>query len=181
MDEIAKSQLDREELAQTEQFLDQKEYQARFLLNPDLNYEDIDYKHFDKNLAITNLKQNRLYNEVEEVRATLKAIHVLNNPKYYKEVERKKLIGYIEQKQEDGSISYIPQYETELVKVSKFPKTYHNQRSRFLSYVNTAAARGGFRMNSAISNKLIKEETMTDKTEPKKSFFAGFQHKKPEY
>lgn len=152
-------------------YLDNKEYQSKFLLDPDIQLGE-DYKHLDKNLAITNLKHNEKQgiNEPEQARAILRGLHVLNNPKHFNEEEIVTLTGYKEEKTKTGAILQIPVYRKVKVFIPKFPKTYHSLRSEFISFVNTAAARGGFRMNSAISNRLIKEETIADKTEVKSRF-----------
>ena len=154
-------------------YLDNREYQSKFLLDPDIDIKNIDYKHLDKNLAITNLKHNEKLgiNEPEEARHILRGLHVLNNPEHFNIEEENILVGYKEETKE-GILKQIPVYRKVNKMVSKFPKTFHYIRSEFISFTNTAAARGGFRMNSAISNKLIREDTITDKTKVNSRFGA---------
>lgn len=155
-------------------YLDNKEYQSKFLLDPDIEGE-ADFSHLDKNLAITNLMHNPKFgiNEPEQARSILKGLHILNNPKHFTEKEVKVLKGY-NKKIEKGEEILTPVYEIQKVKVPKFQKTYHALRSEFLSFVNTAAARRGHRINAAITNRLVKEETLTDKTEIKSKWLNPF-------
>lgn len=156
------------------QYMDNKEYQSKFLLDPNIT-DDADFSHLDKNLAITNLMHNPRggINEPDEARSMLEALHILNNPKHFNEVEKKVLTGYTEIK-EKGEINLIPVYKTIKVKIPKFQKTYHALKSKFISFVNTAAARKGHRINAAITNRLVKEETLNDKTEVKPRFSNPF-------
>lgn len=158
------------------QYLDNREYQAKFLLDPDIAGEE-DFKHLDKNLAITNLKHNpKLHiNEVEEARSILRGLHILNNSKHYDEEEKEILVGHKEQPRKDGSILLKPIYEQRKIRQSKFPKTYHSLRSEFISLVNTTAARNGHRMNAAITNRLEKTETVQQRTQAKSKW--GFNQK----
>lgn len=159
------------------QYLDNREYQAKFLLDPDV-LADEDFGHLDKNLAITNLKHNpKLHiNEVEEARSILRGLHILNNLKHYNEQETEEIIGHLETKKEDGSILKTAVYEKKKRKKSNFPRTYHSLRSEFISLVNTTAARNGHRMNAAITNRLEKIESLQDKTQAKSKW--GFNQKK---
>lgn len=159
-----------------QQYLDLKEYQSRFLLTPEVESE-ADFSHLDKNLAITNLKHHPKIglDEPEEARAILKSLHILNNTKYYREEEVKVLAGYKDKDNGDGTITRIPIYTTQKKRVSKFPKTYHALKSRFISLVNTSAARNGHRIDKAISNKLIQENTLKQKTDVKSRL--GFNRK----
>lgn len=157
-------------------YLDLKEYQSKFLLNPDLQTDE-DYSHLDKNLAITNLQHNPKLgiNEPEEARAILKALHVLNNPKHYKKVRKIIFVGYYTEKQIDGRSLQKPIYRDVVVDVPKYPKTFHNIRSKWFSFVNTSAARGGHRIKAAMTNRLVKEESIEDKTKVQSRFslFGG--------
>jgi len=148
-------------------YFDNKEYQARFLLQPDVEQiNSSDFRHFDKNFAMTNLKHNAKLgiDEPGEMRSILKGLHVLNNDKYYVEVEKEFLIGY-EESIVDDNIVRTPVYETRKVRESKFPKTFHNLQAEVISFVNCAAARNGHRIDKAITNKLVKEETISQKTD----------------
>ncbi len=147
-------------------YLNARDYQAQFLLDPDIKGL-VDFIHLDKNLAITNLKHNTIINEVEEAKAILKALHVLNNPIHYK--KEQKFVGHKAEKQEDGSILQVAVYREEFV--PKFPKTFHNLKAEFISFVNVAAARGGHRIKMAITNRLEKEETIANKTQATKKQF----------
>lgn len=158
-------------------YMDAKQYQAEFLLDPQIE-SDTDYTHLDKNLAITNLLHNAKagINEPDQARSILKALHILNNVNHFEEVERDVLIGYKEVKEEKGII-HIPQFERKKFKIPLFQKAYHALKSEFISFVNTAAARKGHRINAAITNRLVKEESLQDKTEVKSKWF-GFGAKK---
>ena len=151
-----------------QQYLDLKEYQSKFLLTPDVE-DDADFSHLDKNLAITNLKHNVKLgiDEPAEARSILKGLHVLNNTKYYEEEKIIVLAGYREETNKNGSITQIPVYREEKKLVPIFPKAFHNLKSSFISLTNTAAARNGHRIDKAISNKIVQESTLTDKTDVK--------------
>jgi len=157
------------------QYLDNREYQSKFLLDPDIKLEE-DFNHLDKNLAITNLKdQPKLkIDEVNESRAILRGLHILNNRKHYQETKGKKLIGYMD-KEEKGEIKRIPVFEDIIIKKSNFPKTFHAIRSEFISLTNTSAARNGHRIKAAITNRLEKVESLQDKTKNKSRW--GFNNK----
>ena len=156
-------------------YADNREYQAKFLLDPDINTEE-DFAHFDKNLAITNLKHDprTKINEVEECRSILRGLHILNNKKHYHEVEVQVLTGY-ERVEKDGKIFLVPVYRTNKVKQSNFPKTFHSIKSEFMSLINTTAARNGHRMKAAITNRLEKIESLQDRTKAKNKW--GFNNK----
>lgn len=158
-------------------FYDTKDYQAKFMLTPDINL-GVDFAHLDKNLAITNFKHNPRHgiNEPEQARSILRALHILNNPKYYREVVVSDFVGNREVKQSDGSIVLIPVYQEKKLLKPIFPKTFHNLRSEFISLTNTAAARGGHRIQSAITNRIAEDKTILDSTERKNGF--GFFNKR---
>ena len=153
-------------------FLDEKEFTARFLLEPDINLGP-DYDHLDKNLAITKLIHNpRLgIDEPNKARAILQGLHVLNLPKYYMSKEVDILMGYKSitgQDKEGNEVEInIPVYKKKLIQVPKYPKTFHRLRSQFISFVNTAAASGGHRISAAFKKTLVREESLTEKTEVK--------------
>ena len=153
------------QVAEAMKFLGNKEYQGKFLLTPDIQNE-ADFSHLDKNTAITNLRQ-RIKGEVDEVeiaRHILRARHILNNPKYYKEGTVQKLVAHREVKQKDKSIVLIPVYQDVKVQVPIYQKTSHMLNSKYYSFVITASARNGHRIDKAIANRLEKEEKITDKT-----------------
>ncbi len=156
------------------QFLDSKDFQARFFLEPEVDKEgDVDFSHFDKNLAITNLVRNPRYkiDETTKARELLKSLHVINNTKYFYEKKVKKLVGYGKKEEKDGSITRVPIYDEVKVKIPKFPKTFHKLKSSFFSFVNTAASTNGFRVLQAISNRTIREDTINERNEKKGSWF----------
>lgn len=159
-------------------YYDTKDYQAKFMLTPDIDL-GVDFAHLDKNLAITNLKHNPRHgvNEPEQARSNLRALHVLNNPKYYREHTKKVLVGNREINNDDGSITLVPVYQDKTVMVPIFPKTFHSLRSEFISLVNTAAARGGHRIQSAISNRLVEEKRINDSTAKTPSWTNMFNKK----
>lgn len=161
------------------QWLNAMEYQAKFLLTPDLRYSEVDYSHIDKNLAIADLQYNPKIgvNEPEQVRTYLRALHVLNNPAYFRLETEKVFLGYQKEEQEDGSILQVPVFREQLVPKPVFKKSYHKLRSKVISFSNTAASRGGHRMKAAITNRLQKEQSIIDKTEHK-SGFMGFGRSK---
>jgi len=149
------------------QYIDNKEYQARFLLDPMIGQiSDSDFSHFDKNFAITNLKHNAKLgiDEPNEMRSILRGLHVLNNDKHYVDEIKHVLTGHNETIK-DGKIIMVPVYEERTVRRSKFPKTIHSLNAEVISFVNTSAARNGHRIDKAITNKLVKEESISQKTE----------------
>lgn len=159
------------------QYLDNREYQAGFLLDPDIQSE-ADYSHMDKNLAMTNLIYNPKMHldETNEARSVLRGLHVLNNPKHYFEEDQKVQIGWdekVELVEGKETKVRIPVYEMKKVMRSKFPKVHHSMRSEFLSFVNTSAARNGHRIKQANTNRLVKEETIQQKTDVAPRFGWG--------
>jgi len=150
-----------------------KEYQSKFLLTPDVE-SDANFTHLDKNITITSLKHNPKFNinEPEQMKLLLKSLHILNNPLYFKERVEVVFVGYKEEERKDGSVLQIPHYREVKVQNSLFPKTFHLLRSAVISLSITAGARNGWRMDKAITNKLVKEETLTDNTEVKSSWFS---------
>lgn len=157
-----------------QQYLDAKDYQSKFLLTPNID-DEADFSHFDKNLAITNLKYNPKIgiDEPEQARASLKGLHILNNPLYYKEIEKEVLVGYKETTTKNGRIIQTPVYRIIKKSVPIFQKSFHNLKSSFISLVNTAAARNGHRIDKAITNKIVREDSLTDKTDVRNKFPFG--------
>ena len=147
-------------------YINEKEFQAKFLLDPDIP-EDIkgQYDHIDKNLAITNLKQSRRenINEPDEARHILQALHVLNNRKYFVKESRLVPTGeFTDVRLDDGTVARRPLFVEKVVDVSKFPKTYHSLKSMFISFVNTSASRQGHRIKAATTTRREKSETFED-------------------
>jgi len=156
----------------TVNYFDNKEFQGKFFLQPDLEQiNSNDFRHFDKNFAMTNLKHNAKLNinEPEEMRSILRGLHVLNNEKHYDEVVKDVLVGHDKiirnEGKKDEYVVMIPVYEQRKVKINKFPKTLHSLTAEVISFVNCAAARNGHRIDKAITNKLVKEETISQKTD----------------
>lgn len=154
-------------------WLSAMEYQAKFLLDPNLEYDGVDYSHIDKNLAIADLQKNpRLkIDEPERARSILRGLHVLNNPRYQKEAKKEVLVGFRDVERDDGSILRKPVFQEKKVDVPVFEKSFHKLRSKFLSFTNTSASRSGHRMKAAITNRTQSEQSIIDKTERKSGFF----------
>jgi hypothetical protein len=170
-----------EKNAQDLQFTDSnKEFVGKFILHPDI-VDDADYSHIDKNSIITYLKDNAkvTISEVEQLRAYDEGLHVLNNPKNFKTIHVKKLIGYLENTNEKGEIIRKFVYEDKEEQKSRFPVIFHFQKARRYSYVITASARMGFRFNKSRATVIEKSETLQDKTEVKSGLF-NFGNKKNE-
>lgn len=149
-------------------YIDNKEFQSKFYLQPDIGkINDSDFAHFDKNFAMTNLKHNPKIgiDEPGEMRSILRGLHVLNNDKHYFDSTERILIGHNKRTEEDGSITMIPVYEQKEIRRSKFPKTFHSLQAEVISFVNCAASRNGHRIDKAITNKLVKEESISQKTD----------------
>lgn len=163
--------------AYRQQFLDLKDIQSRFFLTPEIE-DDADFTHFDKNSLITNLTFNpRLgIDEPGRFEALAQSLHTLNNTKYFVETEKEVLAGYKEIENKNGTITQIPVYRLEKVKTPKFPKTYHNLKSRIRTMMISGAVKNGWRTDKAITNKLVQENTLQEKTSVKSRF--GFARNK---
>jgi len=72
-------------------YFDEKDFFSQWMFSPDIK-EVADYAHLDKNLAITKLSSR--YKEPDRARALLRALHVLNNPKYFNKQEEDVLVAY---------------------------------------------------------------------------------------
>lgn len=158
-------------------YIDDKQFFSEFLFNPDIR-ENADYKHIDKNLAITKLSSK--YKEPEEARVILKALHILTHPKYFYEDKENVLIGYREeeiQTDEGVLIKKIPVYKEVAVMRSYYPKTYHALKSRFYSLTTTAASRDGHLIRRAGTRSIEKNEAIEDRTKKTSGFF-GFNNNK---
>lgn len=157
-------------------YIDEKDFFAKFMFTPEID-EKADFRHLDKNLAITRLSSK--YNEPELARAILKALHVLSNPKYFYEVDDNVFIGFDEREvlvEKDGKkvlmIKKIPKFKSQKVKISYYPKTYHTLKAKFYSLTTTAMAREGHLLRGAGTRRLEKSESIEDRTKSKPSLFG---------
>lgn len=159
-------------------YVDEKELETKFLLSPNIN-EDVDYRHLDKNLAITNL--NSKLREPEIARSILSALHTLNNDKYtvydkktvLKDVRIEKRI--IDRNGEDFEVEVeVPIYIEKLVEKNVFPKTFHKLKSRFYSLTTTSMARGGHLIKTIRTKNLRHERSIDERTQNKSpiNFFS---------
>jgi hypothetical protein len=178
------------EIPQQKLFLDEKNFLAEFLFDPDIQ-DEADFSHLDKNLGTTRLSSR--WNEPERARALLVALHTLTKTIYFYDKERTVLLGYDDKEiilavcescglkyespnpivcSECGKetttsetvINKIPIYTQEKQKVNFYPKSFHNLKSKFYSLTTTAAARDGHLMRSATTTNLRREESIEDKT-----------------
>lgn len=171
---------DKELAGQNKFYIDEKQFFSEFLFNPDIN-ENSDYRHIDKNLAITRLSSR--FKEPEQARAILKALHTLSNPKYFYADEEDVLIGYRDEKvvvpDEEGRpvemIKKIPVHKKRKVMKSYYPKTYHNLKAKFYALTTTAMARDGHLLRRAGTRSIEKSEAIEDRTSKKSGFF-GFNN-----
>lgn len=176
-------------------FMDEKDFFAQFMFKPDIQ-EDADFLHLDKNLATTRLSSR--YEEPERARALLRALHILNNPLYYRE-EMVSVFDRMEQEEHylqicskcgenhdlpspvekcsnceaslpDPSyfIKEVPIFIDKKIKKSLYPKTYHFLKSAFYSLTTTAAAREGHLMRAATSTHILREDSIEDRSDSKK-------------
>jgi len=76
------SDMEDEKAPQQKLFLDEKNFFAEFLFKPEIN-DEADYSHIDKNLSVTRLASR--WKEPERARSILRALHILNNNKYFSE------------------------------------------------------------------------------------------------
>ena len=176
-------------------FMDQKDFFAQFMFKPDIQ-DEANFSHLDKNLATTRLSSR--YQERERARALLTALHVLNNSAYYREVEVT-VIDRIEEFEQfrqtcDCGEEHIlneplpkcikckkelpvpeivkfeqPVFVVKKIKKSLYPKTYHSLKSAFYSLTTTAAAREGHLMRAATSTRIVREDSIEERTESKKN------------
>jgi len=159
-------------------YIDDKEFQSKFLLSPDIQ-DDADFKHLDKNLAITNLKYEKNgINEPDQARAILRGLHVLNNNKYFKIVRIPVLDGYKEEKEGDVIVKR-PVFKYVEKQISKFPKTFHSLKSEFYSFVNTSASRQGHRIRAAQTRRSVREESIEERNQVKSRW--GGSNRQPKY
>lgn len=173
-------------------FLDNKDFQAKFMLTPefkDLNdYQEDIYSHIGKDAVLTNLKDNPQYNinEVKEAQYCLVPIHILKNPKHYRKLLQKEIVyepdGEVERivvNEQTGQETLVifPKYkaiEKETIRfISKYPKTIHKKISIYHSMMVTTSARNGFRMLNTNTQKLIKEESIQNKTQANPNGLGG--------
>jgi len=180
-------------------FLDQKDFLAEFLFNPDIK-EAADYGHLDKNLASTKLSSR--YGEPDRARMLLHALHTLTKLTYYYKVRKEKLVGYDEEAidvflcgscankyfSEEPAIKcecgeeihsktkvkrQIPIFREMEEQVSFYPKIFHTLKSHFYSLTTTAAARDGYLMRSATTAHFSREESIEDRTAVKSRWGGG--------
>lgn len=185
-------------------YLDQQDFFAQFLF--DINFDDdADFSHFDKNLSITRLASR--FKEPEQARHLLRALHVLNNNRYFRDVivyentggtvNKQYWIGKcpvcgVELVSSDQNVVHcdrefelpeiITREEPEVQKVIKkkslFPRTYHALKSRFLSLVTTSMARDGHLMKAATTTHWNKQESVEDRTNVKRNPFGFAKSRK---
>ena len=176
-------------------YMDEKDFFAQFMFKPDIK-EDADFLHLDKNLATTRLSSR--YLEPERARALLTALHVLNNPLYYREVEVS-VYDRIESQENYRQmcacgkehilpepvefcvscgkalpeaqyfVIEIPIFVKKKIKKSLYPKTYHSLKSAFYSLTTTAAAREGHLMRAATSTHISRDDSIEERSDSKKS------------
>ena len=181
-------------------YLDQQDFVAKFLLNPDIT-AGADFSHIDKNLSMTRLASR--WREPERARSILDSLHILNNPKYFRDVVVEEPTGEYETRtvyQYSCPICHstkysgtkvdnisccghniipnelsqeIPIMEKVIRKKSIFPRTYHNLRAKFIGFVTTSSARDGHLIRSATTTNINKSESVEDKTRAKRSPFFG--------
>ena len=158
-------------------FLDDKDFFSKFIFNPDIQ-EDADYKHLDKNLAITKLDSR--FKEPEKARSLLRALHILSNPKYFRSIKERLVIGYEDEEvveiDEEGNKIFIkkkiPVYQENVKKISFYPKAYHSLKSRFYALTTTSMARDGHLLKGASTKHFNRSESIEDRTERKSNFFG---------
>lgn len=163
-------------------YLDDKEFESKFLLTPNINEEE-DYKHLDKNLATTNFKSQ--LKEPEQARLMLGALHTITNNKYYsvgsKVVVKEYQLVEEQVQDEQGNTFTItkqkPIYIEKVVQVHTFPKTFHKLKAKFYSFTTTSAARGGHLVKVSRTKNVRQEQTLDDKTQ-NKTTFGFFKPKK---
>jgi len=137
--------------------LDDKDYYSKFLFNPNIS----GFPHIDHNMAVTRL--SRRYKEPEQLRAIMKALHVLNKPEYFKEV----MVTIDKYDEKTGEVEKV----NVIKKISIFPKTYHHKLAAYHSIVMTCAAAEGHLIREANTKGIRKEESVEDKTSNDKGFF----------
>jgi len=141
-----------------ESYDDMKEFFAKFIFSPEFE----GYEHITKDLSITNLRSS--FKEPESCRELLKAFHVLTNSVYFEPVTKKKLLGF-DKETKEAVYSEIKALE------SKFPRTFHSLRSKWVAIISTSLSRDGHLMRSFKTTKFVKEESIEDKTDAPKKFF----------
>jgi len=185
-------------------FLDEGSFYAQFLFNPEIS-DDADYSHIDKNLAVTRLASR--WKEPERARSILRALHILNNRKYFSEQvvdeptqDIQTVTVYMYKCPTCGTIQYsdyeynnvkccdnmlqpesmnrdVPVTIRKLKKLSMYPRTYHNLKAMFYAFTTTSMARDGHLMRSANTTNISKSESVEDRTKVKSSPFFGGKNK----
>lgn len=183
-------------------YLDQKDFLAEWMFNPDI-HDDADYRHLDKNLALTRLSSR--YNEPERARAILEGLHTLTRPAYYYEEEVEKITDYQEeeilisicnhcqaQRRHEEIKPFICECNNKVTKEqflvakrvtpiiqllkekrSYYPRSFHNLKAQFMSLTTTASARDGHLLRAATTTHLTREESIQDKTAVKSRWGMG--------
>jgi len=178
-------------------YLDEKNFMAEFLLKPEIN-DDADFNHIDKNLSVTRLASR--FKEPEQARHILRALHVLNNQKYFRDFVVKEKTGETqlvdkyfykcpicgtEAVHDDNQEAEccgntitpehiqqeVPVYEKTIKRKSIFPRAYHGLKAKFYALTTTSMARDGHLMRSATTTHFSKSETVEDRTGVKKNPF----------
>lgn len=179
-------------------YVDDKDFLAKYLFDPKVN-DNADFKHLDKNLAVTRLSSR--YHEPERARSLLSALHVLNNNSYFLSKVVDKVEGYEEvnalvwgcpvcgrqglARSEDEVITCCeekplpvnqtiltkPKTRKELIKKSMFPRTYHMLKAMFYAFTTTSMARDGHLIRQATTTHFQQNQTMEDRTKVKGGIF----------
>lgn len=179
-------------------YLDQNDFLAKYLFNPEI-HDEADYSHIDKNLSVTRLGSR--WKEPEQARHILRALHVLNNPKYFREMVDYELTGetkemtmyhYVcphcgfdtiledngpkeccgEQIEPDPITQEFPEYRKVIKRKSIFPRSYHGLKARFYALTTTSMARDGHLIRAATTTRFAKTESVEDKTNVKSNPFS---------
>lgn len=174
-------------------FLDEHDFESRFMFNPDIK-DEADYSHIDKNLSVTKLTSR--FKEPEQARSILRALHVLNNNKYFRDVVVEVQTGETEVKDfyfyrcptcnntfhnEQGGAEEccgssiepeviqqeVPIMEKVVKKQSLYPRTYHNLKARFYALTTTSMARDGHLIRSVNTRNINENQSVENRTRAK--------------
>jgi len=157
-------------------FQDNKDVQTNFFLTPDNPLSNLigNADYLNKNSLLTCLKHNPKFglNEPEMQRMQYKSYAALNKKKFMKEKTIRVLAEYREVKQKDGSIIQQPIFRDVVILESIYPTTCVILETNIAHTNIISASRNGWITDKAITNKLVKEETVMDKTEVKSNWFS---------
>jgi len=179
-------------------YVDDKDFLAKYLFDPKVN-DNADFKHLDKNLAVTRLSSR--YHEPERARSLLSALHVLNNNSYF----LSKLIDEVEGYEEVEALVWgcpvcgrqglaespddevicceqkplplnkatvnRPITSKKLINKSMFPRTYHMLKAMFYAFTTTSMARDGHLIRQATTTHFQQNQTMEDRTKVRGGIF----------